>query len=51
MKKVACLLLFARVCGLTADDLGLARRGWPAGLRWGAAGAAVMATSMACRGS
>jgi uncharacterized protein len=38
----ACLVAIARAGGLTADDLGLARPTWPAGLRWGAAAAAVV---------
>jgi membrane protease YdiL (CAAX protease family) len=43
----ACLLLIARASGLTTADLGLARPTWPAGLRWGAAAAAVVATAYA----
>jgi hypothetical protein len=38
----ACLLAIARALGLTAADLGLARSTWPAGLRWGAAAAALV---------
>lgn len=37
-----CLLVIARAQGLTAADLGLARSTWPAGLRWGAAAAALV---------
>jgi membrane protease YdiL (CAAX protease family) len=43
----ACLLLLARANGLTAADLGLARSTWPAGLRWGAAAAALVAAAYA----
>ena len=43
----ACLVVIARGCGLTAADLGLARSTWPAGLRWGAAAAAVVAAAYA----
>jgi uncharacterized protein len=43
----ACLLAVARACGLAAADLGLARSAWPAGLRWGAAAAAVVAAAYA----
>jgi uncharacterized protein len=39
----ACLVAIARASGLTAADLGLARSAWPAGLRWGAAAAALVA--------
>ena len=42
-----CLAVIARACGLTAADLGLARSTWPAGLRWGAAAAAVVAAAYA----
>ena len=38
----ACLLVIARVRGLTAADLGLARSTWPAGLRWGTAAATLV---------
>jgi membrane protease YdiL (CAAX protease family) len=38
----ACLVVIARAYGLTAADLGLARSTWPAGLRWGAAAAALV---------
>lgn len=37
------LALVAKAAGLTADDLGLSRRALPAGLRWGAAAAGVVA--------
>jgi uncharacterized protein len=43
----ACLVVIARACGLTAADLGLARSTWPAGLRWAAAAAAVVAAAYA----
>jgi uncharacterized protein len=43
----ACLLLIARACGLTPADLGLSRATWSAGLRWGAAAAAVVAAAYA----
>jgi membrane protease YdiL (CAAX protease family) len=43
----ACLLAVARAAGLTAADLGLARSAWPAGLRWGAAAAALVAAAYA----
>jgi uncharacterized protein len=43
----ACLLAIARAAGLAAADLGLARSAWPAGLRWGAAAAAVAAAAWA----
>ncbi|HEX4908326.1 MAG TPA: CPBP family intramembrane glutamic endopeptidase [Actinomycetes bacterium] len=43
----ACLLAVARACGLTAADLGLARSAWPAGLRWGAAAAALVGAAFA----
>ncbi len=43
----ACLLAVARACGLTAADLGLARSGWPAGLRWGAAAASLVGAAYA----
>ena len=39
----AALAVIARASGLGASDLGLARATWPAGLRWGAACAAVAA--------
>ena len=38
----ACLLVIARVQGLTAADLGLARSSWRSGLRWGTAAAALV---------
>ena len=38
---VAVLGLVARVAGLSPADLGLARSSWRAGLRWGAAAAAI----------
>src|SRR5215213_11431217 len=44
---VAGLVVVARVAGLTAADLGLARSTWPAGLRWGAAAAALVGTAYA----
>ena len=37
-----CLIAIARACGLMAADLGLARSTRPAGLRWGAAAAALV---------
>jgi uncharacterized protein len=40
---VACLVVIARGQGLTAADLGLTRSTWPAGLRWGAAAAVLVA--------
>ena len=43
----ACLAAIARAQGLTAADLGLARSSWPAGLRWGAVTAAVVAAAYA----
>jgi membrane protease YdiL (CAAX protease family) len=43
----ACLAGVARAQGLTAADLGLARSSWPAGLRWGAVAAAVVAAAYA----
>jgi uncharacterized protein len=43
----ACLVVIARVHGLTAADLGLARSTWPAGLRWGAAAAALVGAAYA----
>ena len=43
----ACLVLIARRQGLTTADLGLARSTWPAGLRWGAAAAALVGTAYA----
>ena len=43
----ACLLAVARAGGLTAADLGLARSAWPAGLRWGAAAAALVGAAYA----
>ena len=42
-----CLLAVARAAGLTAADLGLAHSAWPAGLRWGAAAAALVAAAYA----
>ena len=39
--------MIARAQGLAAADLGLARPAWPAGLRWGAAAAAVVAAAYA----
>jgi uncharacterized protein len=44
---IACLLAIARAQGLTTADLGLARSSWPAGLRWGAAAAALVGTAYA----
>jgi membrane protease YdiL (CAAX protease family) len=44
---VAGLVVVARVAGLTAADLGLARSTWPAGLRWGAAAAALVGATFA----
>ena len=41
----ACLVAIARVQGLTAADLGLARSTWPAGLRWGTAAATLVGTA------
>jgi uncharacterized protein len=43
----ASLFLIARAEGLTAADLGLARTRWPAGLRWGAAAAALVGAAYA----
>jgi uncharacterized protein len=43
----ACLLMIARVQGLTAADLGLARSTWPAGLRWGTAAATLVGAAYA----
>jgi len=43
----ACLVAVARAAGLAAADLGLARAAWPAGLRWGAAAAAVVGAAYA----
>jgi len=43
----ACLVVIARAQGLTAADLGLARSTWPAGLRLGAAAAALVAVAYA----
>jgi uncharacterized protein len=43
----ACLLAAARAGGLTPADLGLARSTWPAGLRWGAAAAALVGAAYA----
>jgi membrane protease YdiL (CAAX protease family) len=40
---VAGLAVVARASDLGADDLGLARRSWGAGLRWGGISAAVVA--------
>jgi membrane protease YdiL (CAAX protease family) len=40
---VGSLSAISRLAGLTVDDLGLARRTWGHGLRWGAAAAAVVA--------
>jgi uncharacterized protein len=42
-----CLVVIARAQGLTAADLGLARSTWPAGLRLGAAAAALVAVAYA----
>ena len=44
---VACLVVVAWAAGLTVADLGLARAAWPAGLRWGAAAAAVVGAAYA----
>ncbi|MET0831952.1 MAG: CPBP family intramembrane glutamic endopeptidase, partial [Acidimicrobiia bacterium] len=38
---VASLAAISKMAGLTVDDLGLARRTWWRGLRWGAAAAAM----------
>jgi membrane protease YdiL (CAAX protease family) len=43
----ACLLVIARVQGLTAADLGLARLTWPVGLRWGTAAATLVGAAYA----
>jgi uncharacterized protein len=43
----ACLLVIARVQGLTAADLGLARSTWPVGLRWGTAAATLVGAAYA----
>ncbi len=40
---VGVLAAIAKMAGLTVDDLGLARRTWGRGLRWGAAAAGVVA--------
>jgi membrane protease YdiL (CAAX protease family) len=40
---VGALAAISRLAGLTVDELGLARRTWGRGLRWGAAAAAVVA--------
>jgi membrane protease YdiL (CAAX protease family) len=40
---VGVLAAISRLAGLTLDELGLARRAWGRGLRWGAAAAAVVA--------
>jgi membrane protease YdiL (CAAX protease family) len=42
---IACLVAIARAQGLTTADLGLAQSSWPAGVRWGAAAAALMGTA------
>ena len=39
--------MIARVQGLTAADLGLARSTWPAGLRWGTAAATLVGAAYA----
>ena len=44
---MACLVGIARAGGLTAADLGLARSTWPAGLRCGAAAAALVGAGYA----
>jgi CAAX protease family protein len=44
---IACLVAIARAQGLTTADLGLAQSSWPAGLRWGAAAAALVGTAYA----
>jgi membrane protease YdiL (CAAX protease family) len=44
---VACLVAIARGQGITAADLGLARSTWPAGLRLGAAAAALVGAAYA----
>ena len=43
----ACLLVIARVQGLTAADLGLAQSTWPVGLRWGTAAATLVGAAYA----
>ena len=43
----ACLLVIARVQGLTAADLGLAWSTWPVGLRWGTAAAMLVGAAYA----
>jgi membrane protease YdiL (CAAX protease family) len=43
----ACLVVIARAGGFAAADLGLARSTWPAGLRWGAAAAALVGAAYA----
>ena len=43
----ACLVVIARAQGLTPAHVGLARSGWPAGLRWGAAAAVLVAAAYA----
>jgi uncharacterized protein len=42
-----CLLAVARAGGLTAAELGLGRSSWMAGLRWGAAAAALVGAAYA----
>jgi CAAX protease family protein len=43
----AGVVVAGRAGGLTAADLGLARSTWPAGLRWGAAAAALVGATFA----
>jgi membrane protease YdiL (CAAX protease family) len=43
----ACLVVIARAGWFAAADLGLARSTWPAGLRWGAAAAALVGAAYA----
>jgi uncharacterized protein len=43
----ACLVAIARAQGLSVSDLGLARSAVPAGLRWGAAAAALVGAAYA----
>jgi membrane protease YdiL (CAAX protease family) len=40
---VGCLTVVARTSDLSAEDLGLARRSWGSGLRWGGIAAALVA--------
>lgn len=44
---VGGLAAIARASDMSADDLGLARRSWPSGLRWGGAAVGVVAAGYA----